>query len=163
MLQLSLLPKELINIICLFAWDRTHQESLLSAFLATEVKTWGLHEMFIRKQTYDWSFMTYKESPLDVCSPEILPKHWFRFDVCILLLQMLDFRRKEVRCEGNRMSWIARLRRHWESIKPFSEFYFRMITSEQNWRTYGFHAVENLEFHDLNNKNTNGYNLYLEP
>ena len=160
--RIRLLPTELLNLICLFSWDRNLNETLMSCDVAIEVNSWDLHDIFIRRHHFDWAQMGYMESPLVVCAPNIPPHLWFRLDICYMLLQMLDFRRKEVRFGGNRVLWMKKLQRHWENIKLFSEYYLKMITDEQNWRLFGFQAVTNLEYYDLEDSSAR-FSFFIEP
>ena len=80
----------------MFAWGKNAHETFLIACIATEVNHWSIPEVFIRRHHFDWHEMRSAVSPLRVFNAGIPPEDWFREDICFMLLQMLDFRRKPV-------------------------------------------------------------------
>ena len=138
------LPLVLRDLITQFAWDKKAHETFLLACIATEVNEWGIPDVFIRHYHYDWKRMVGAVSPLVVFNAGIRPCDWFREDVCFLLLQMLDFRRKTVKIDGSRLTWMRRLRDDWTTIVPFSAYYLRLICDKSNWKVCGYSALQNI-------------------
>ena len=131
-MSLKDLPLVLRDLITVFAWGKKSHESFLIACIASEVNHWSIPEVFIRRHHFDWQEMRSAVSPLQVFNASISPEDWFREDICFMLLQMLDFRRKTVRAHGDRRSWMKRMRRDWTTIVPFSEFYSGLLADDAN-------------------------------
>ena len=119
------LPVVLIDIVTSFAWDMPYEEVFLLTCIACEVNQWQLPEMFIRKHRTDWSLLGNRQSPLRIFSPQFSPETWFRFDIVHMLLDMLDFRRKDVREHGDRATWVRRVQTDWTTIHSFLKDDFR--------------------------------------
>lgn len=142
------LPLVLRDLITQFAWDKKAHETFLLACIASEVNEWNIPEVFIRHYHFDWRYMVGAVSPLLVFNASIEPCQWFREDVCFLLLQMLDFRRTQVKRDGSRISWMRRLRDDWTTIVPFSAYYLRLICDQNNWKVCGYSALQNIHLID---------------
>lgn len=135
------LPTVLVDLITDFAWAMSFDDVFIRACIAVEVNNWQLPEMFIRKHRTDWTLLGNHQSPLRIFSPRFTPDSWFRFDMVYMLLDMLDFRRKDVREHGDRESWVRRMQTDWTNIHSFNKFYMKMICTEANWKKYGLRDV----------------------
>ena len=131
------LPLVIQDLITSFAWGKKAHETFLLACIATEVNHWRIPDVFIRQHHFDWWEMRQLQTPLQVFNASIPPEDWFREDLCFLLLQMLDFRRRTVRSQGNRRRWMRRLSDDWTTIVAFSEFYSGLMSDDRNWKAYG--------------------------
>ena len=136
-MSLKDLPLVLRDLITMFAWGKNSHESFLIACIASEVNHWSIPQVFIRRHHFDWQEMRSAVSPLQVFNASISPEDWFREDICFQLLQMLDFRRRTVRSQGNRRRWMRRLSDDWTTIVAFSEFYSGLMSDDRNWKAYG--------------------------
>ena len=143
-MQIRSLPLVLRDLITEYAWDKKAHESFLLACIASEVNEWDIPDVFIRHYHFDWRHMLTAASPLVVFDASIQPSEWFREDVCFLLLQMLDFRRKNVKCDGSRLTWMRRLSADWTTIVPFSKFYLKLICEKSNWKVCGYSALQSI-------------------
>ena len=141
------LPSDLNDLITYFAWGMRYNDVFLRACIACEVNNWDLPEMFIRKHRTDWSLIAI-ESPLRIFSPQFSPESWFRMDFVFMLLDMLDFRRKDVREHGDRASWVRRLTDDWTTVHAFNKFYMKMLCSDSNWKKFGLRDVCGFEYQD---------------
>ena len=145
-MRIGSLPLVLQDLITELAWGKNAHETFLLACIATEVNHWNIPEVFIRMHFFDWRDMRGRQSPLKVFNACLAPAEWFRDDVCYLMLQMLDFRRKKVKIEGSRLMWMRRLRDDWTNIVPFSAFYLRLLCDESNWKACGYRALQSMQF-----------------
>ena len=143
-MRLQSLPLVLQDLVTGFAWGKGAHETYLLASIAVEVNRWSIPDVFIRRHWFDWTEMCTAQSPLEVFNARIQPCDWFREDICFMLLQMLDFRRKPVKAYGNRMMWMRRLREDWTAIVPCSEFYSELLSNDSNWKSYGLRSFRSL-------------------
>ena len=153
-MRLSCLPRDLRDIVTQYAWGKKCNETFLLACVACEVAQWDIPEVFIRRYHFDWHEMCSTASPLTVFNANISPEDWFREAICFLLLQMLDFRRRNVKTEGSRLRWMHRLKDDWTTIIPFSAFYLRVLCDESNWKQFGYRALQNIQFVDEQRPNS---------
>ena len=73
-------------------------------------------------------------SPLKVFNAALPPHEWFREDICYMTLQLLDFRRRNVKAHGNRLRWMCRLKNDWTTL-----------TDARNWKQFGFDTAISLQ------------------
>ena len=139
------LPLVLRDLITEFAWGAGSYESYLVASVACEVNTWDIPEMFVRRYHMSWKDMCLHVSPLKVFNAAIPPHEWFREDICYMTLQLLDFRRRNVKAHGNRLRWMCRLKNDWTTILSFSSFYLELLTDARNWKQFGFDTAVSLQ------------------
>ena len=134
------LPLVLRDLITGFAWGTGSYKSYLMAAVACEVNTWDIPEVFIKRYAWCWHDMRLHVSPLRVFDAQIPPSEWFREDLCYLMLQLLDFRRRNVKLHGMR-----RIKSDWTTILSFSGFYLELLTDTRNWKRFGFDTALSLQ------------------
>jgi hypothetical protein len=141
MTRIADLPTDLQDLVTLFAWGKPATETYLMACVAVEVNRWDIPDIFVKRHHMVWQDMQLQLSPLKVFTANIPPDDWFRQDLCVMMLQLLDFRRRSVKAHGNRNAWMRRLTGNWTSIVPFSSFYLELLCDRDNWKRFGFDTV----------------------
>ena len=61
------------------------------------------------------------------------------------MLQLLDFRRRNVKLHGSRNRWMRRIKSDWTTIISFSGFYLELLTDTRNWKRFGFDTALSLQ------------------
>jgi len=145
-MRIRALPLVLQDLVTEFAWGKSAHETFLLACIAAEVNHWNIPDVFIRLHYFDWKGMCERQSPLKVFNACLDPSEWFRDDVCFLLLHMLDFRKKSVKVDGSRRTWMRRLRDDWTNIVAFSDFYLRLVCDESNWKACGYRTLQHMQY-----------------
>ena len=136
-MNISFLPRDISNLICLFCWDAPFELCVERSEIVYEALSFRIPDFLIRQVRYDWRTFQIITGGLLKFDPYCKPSEFFREDVIFLILSLLDFRRKNVRLYGSRLQWLKRIVLDWRSVVDFSQFFFQVINDMDNLRGGG--------------------------
>lgn len=134
MRNLSFLPPELVDLVCMFAYNLPHAAVVKSANEMCCILDMNMPFFFFRKRIWCWQYAKYLTNPLS----RFLPIEYFggRYtslfdeDVMYYFLLSLDFRRRKVKVFGSRTRWLDRFLSSWRTFEPFGAYYKMLMRSK---------------------------------
>ena len=134
MRNLRVLPPELVNLVCFFAYNLPHASVKRSVNQLCRILDMRMPFFFFRKMIWSWHYSKFLTSPL----VEFLPIEYFEGkysslfdeDVLYYFLLCLDFRRRHVRVFGGRDRWLNRFLSSWRTFEPFGAYYKMLLRSK---------------------------------
>ena len=128
------LPTDLVDLVCRFAYNASLKDTKFSLDWAIQALSWDVPDFLVCSGDYDWTKLRRKPSPLVAFDPTVPPTDWFREDLMCIVLDMLDFRRSEVKQFGNRFQWRKRISADWKHVAGFTILYNAVIQNGSNWK-----------------------------
>ena len=133
MQNLCFLPPELVDLVCLFAYNIPHKSVLRSVNQMCCILDMRMPFFFFRRVIWSWHYSKFLPSPF----VEFLPIEYygnyaalFDEDVLFYFLLCLDFRRRKVRVFGPRGRWLDRFLSSWHTYEPFGAYYKMPLRSK---------------------------------
>ena len=128
------MPPELVEIICMFAYNLPRADVMRSVNEMCCILDMNMPFFFFRERIWCWQYAKHMNSPLSC----FMPIEYFggRFtslfdeDVMYYFLLSLDFRRRNVRVFGSRTRWLDRFLTSWRTFEPFGAYYKMLMRSK---------------------------------
>ena len=137
-MDLSILPTDIVSIVCEFAYHVPLSVVKLSLKRILEIKRMKLPRWMLQQVLFSYHYNTALPSPLRCFEPMMVFGDYnrlFNTSSIMNLLYMLDFRRKTVSTLGSRQMWMKRMGRmaqyNYRYIQVFALFFrylFRLPT-----------------------------------
>ena len=107
------IPAVLQDLICDFAWEKTHSEVMSVLKVVLMLKKHKLPANFYHSVVWSWQDRCFVPLPLVEFCPIEDFRTYFNFPIIRCILMQLDFRKKRVKSMGNRVFWLNLLENHW--------------------------------------------------
>ena len=117
------IPAVLQDLICDFAWQKTHSEVMSVLKVVLMLKKHKLPANFYHSVVWSWQDRCFVPLPLVEFCPIEDFRTYFNFPIIRCILMQLDFRKKRVKSMGNRVFWLNLLDNHWSFAVQFGLFY----------------------------------------
>ena len=138
-MSFSAIPKELQNLICLFAWKTDIDTVCRRVDAILVLKTYHLPANFYRAMVWSWIDMRFVVCPLVKFCPIEDFNSFFNVPLIKNILYTLDFRKRPVKMLGSRWDWLRAFDEHWSNFVQFGIFYSVLQKTRRNiyTPTYG--------------------------